>query len=109
MIANEQIAAARNLRLHLLKDRHRPTYHFVVPEDYAKPADPNGAMWWNGRYHLGYIYQDNGVHFWGHVSSRDLLHWRHHQPWLFPTTDSPEEGIFSGNGFINKQGEATLL
>lgn len=109
MIANEQIAAARNLRLHLLKDPHRPTYHFVVPEDYAKPADPNGAMWWNGRYHLGYIYQDNGVHFWGHVSSRDLLHWRHHQPWLFPTPDSPEEGIFSGNGFINKQGEATLL
>ena len=84
-------------------------FHFVVPEDYARPADPNGAVFWNGRYHLGYIYQDKGVHFWGHVSSLDLVHWRHHPPCLFPTSDSPEEGIFSGNCFINKEGEATML
>lgn len=109
MITDEMILAARNLRLHLLKDPYRPTYHFVVPEDYAKPADPNGAVYWNGRYHLGYIYQDQGVHYWGHVSSLDLLHWRHHPPCLFPTPDSPEEGIYSGNCFINKQGQATML
>ena len=109
MITEETILAARNLRLHLLKDPYRPAYHFVVPEDYARPADPNGAVFWNGRYHLGYIYQDQGVHYWGHVSSLDLLHWRHHPPCLFPTPDSPEEGIFSGNCFINKQGQATML
>src|SRR5215212_4694601 len=109
MITEEMILAARNLRLHLLNDPYRPTYHFVVPEDYARPADPNGAVFWNGRYHLGYIYQDQGVHYWGHVSSLDLLHWRHHPPCLFPTPDSPEEGIFSGNCFINKEGQATML
>jgi beta-fructofuranosidase len=109
MIAQETILAARDLRLHLLKDPYRPAYHFVVPEDFALPADPNGAIFWNGRYHLGYIYQNQGVHYWGHVSSLDLLHWRHHPPWLFPTPDSPEEGIFSGNCFINRQGEATML
>jgi beta-fructofuranosidase len=108
-IAPEQIKAARNLRLHLLDDPWRPTFHFVVPEDYAKPADPNGAIWWNGRYHLGYIYQDDGVHYWGHVSSRDLLHWRHHKPWLLPTPDSPEEGIFSGNAMIDKNGEVSIF
>lgn len=108
-ISSEQIKAARNLRLHLLDDPHRPTYHFVVPEDYANPADPNGAIWWNGRYHLGYIYQDDGVHYWGHVSSRDLLHWRHHKPWLLPTADSPEEGIFSGNAMIDKNGEVAIV
>src|SRR6476620_7173957 len=109
MITEAMILAARNLRLHLLDDPYRPTYHFVVPEDYAMPADPNGAVFWNGRYHLGYIYQDQGVRYWGHVSSLDLLHWRHHPPCLFPTPDSPEEGIFSGNCFINKQGQATML
>jgi beta-fructofuranosidase len=109
MLTKEMILAARNLRLHLLKDPYRPTYHFVVPEDFARPADPNGAIFWNGRYHLGYIYQDQGVHYWGHVSSLDLIHWRHHQPWLLPTPDSPEEGIFSGNCFINKLGQATML
>jgi beta-fructofuranosidase len=108
-ISNEQIKSARNLRLHLLADPFRPTFHFVVPEDYAKPADPNGAIWWKGRYHLGYIYQDDGVHYWGHVSSRDLLHWRHHKPWLLPTTDSPEEGIFSGNAMIDKNGEVSIF
>lgn len=109
MILTDQIRAARELRLHLLDDPYRPVYHFVVPEGFAKPADPNGAIWWNGRYHLGYIYQDNGVHFWGHVSSRDLLHWRHHKPWLVPTTDSPEAGIFSGNCIINRDGAATMF
>lgn len=25
------------------------------------PFDPNGCIFWNGRYHLGYIYQDSGA------------------------------------------------
>lgn len=108
-VSDQQIKSARDLRLHLLDDPWRPTFHFVVPEDYAKPADPNGAIWWNGRYHLGYIYQDQGVHCWGHVSSRDLLHWRHHRPWLTPTPDSPEEGIFSGNALVDKDGRVALV
>src|SRR5579871_6668094 len=108
-VTSEMIENARALRLHMLGDPYRPVYHFVVPEDHARPADPNGAVFWNGRYHLGYIYQDKGVHFWGHASSLDLVHWRHHQPWLFPTPDSPEEGIFSGNCFIDKEGRAVLL
>jgi len=99
----------RELRAKLLSDRHRPTYHFVTPEGYCMPFDPNGNIFWNGRYHMGYIYQDKGVHFWGHVSSLDLLHWCQHPPSLFPTPDSPETGIFSGNCFINKKGEATML
>jgi beta-fructofuranosidase len=109
MANDETVISARNLRLKLLEDPYRPAYHFVVPEDIAAPADPNGAVYWNGRYHLGYIYQDKGVHCWGHVSSLDLLHWRHHPPFLLPTPDSPEVGIFSGNCFINKEGGATML
>jgi sucrose-6-phosphate hydrolase SacC (GH32 family) len=104
-----EIEAARRLRHRLLGDPHRPTYHFAIPEDYAMPFDPNGAIFWNGRYHLFYIYQERGTHVFGHVSSTDLLHWRHHPPAVFPTADSPEKGIFSGNCFINKQGEATML
>jgi len=108
-ISRDMIESSRQLRLRMLEDPHRPTYHFVIPEDFGYPFDPNGTVFWNGRYHLGYIYQDDGIHYWGHASSRDLLHWRHHPPCLFPTPDSPEEGIFSGNCFINKQGEATML
>jgi beta-fructofuranosidase len=104
-----EIESARRLRDHLLADPYRPEYHFVIPEDYAMPFDPNGAIFWQGRYHVFYIYQERGVHFFGHVSSIDLVHWRHHPPAVYPTSDSPEKGIFSGNCFVNKQGEATML
>ncbi|MFH1567098.1 MAG: GH32 C-terminal domain-containing protein [Gemmatimonadota bacterium] len=109
LVSGKLVEASRQLRHRLLQDRHRPAYHFAIPEGCAMPFDPNGCIHWNGRYHLGYIYQEEGVHFWGHVSSLDLLHWRHHSPWLYPTADSPETGIFSGNCFVNRDGEATML
>ncbi|MBD3176810.1 MAG: hypothetical protein GF320_16650 [Armatimonadia bacterium] len=103
------IDASRDFRLQLLEDPHRPAYHFAAPEGYCFPFDPNGAIFWNGRYHLCYIYQDGGVHHWGHVSSTDLLHWRHHPPALTVAPGDPDRGIFSGNCFINKDGQATIL
>ncbi len=100
-----------HVRDKLLKDKHRPTYHFVMPEGIAEPFDPNGAIYWNGRYHLFYIFQPNKADiwdsYWGHVSSADLIHWRYHPTALAP--GDPDEGIFSGNAFVNKQGEATIL
>ncbi len=107
-ITPQDIETARDVREHLLRDPHRPGYHFVVPEGLAHPADPNGAIFWRGNVHLGYIYQRHGQHCWGHVSSHDWLHWKHHGPWLTPTADSPETGIFSGNCF-HGQDEAVFL
>jgi sucrose-6-phosphate hydrolase SacC (GH32 family) len=99
--ALSDIQAARWLRQRLLADPYRPAYHFVIPEGYAMPFDPNGAIFWKGRYHLFYIFQDQRGHNWGHVSSTDLLHWRHHPTGLV-------SGMFSGNAFINKDGRPTM-
>jgi len=96
-----EIQATRWLRQHLLADPHRPQYHFVIPEGYGMPFDPNGAIFWKGRYHLFYIFQDRRGHNWGHVSSTDLLHWRHHPTGLV-------SGMFSGNAFINQDGRPTM-
>lgn len=93
--------AARALRESLLEDPHRPGYHFVVPEGSAMPFDPNGAIFWKGRYHLFYIFQDHRGHNWGHVSSTDLFHWRHHPTGLV-------SGMFSGNCFLNREGRPTM-
>src|SRR5688572_7949378 len=85
----EMINHARELRALMQSDPHRPIYHFVAPEGVAMPFDPNGAIYWKGKYHLGYIYQKRPVskrniwspddihngHVWGHVVSTDLLHW----------------------------------
>ena len=99
--AVSDIEAARLLRNHLLADPHRAGYHFVIPEGKAMPFDPNGAIYWKGRYHLFYIFQDSRGHNWGHVSSTDLFHWRHHPTGLV-------SGMFSGNCFINKDGRPTM-
>ncbi|MEE8450682.1 MAG: GH32 C-terminal domain-containing protein, partial [Thermoguttaceae bacterium] len=94
-------SAARAMREKLLSDPYRPGYHFVVPEGRCMPFDPNGAVYWKGRYHLFYIFQDQRGHNWGHVSSTDLFHWRHHPTRLV-------SGMFSGNCFINKDGRPTM-
>jgi len=100
-VSAADISASRRLREQLLADPHRPNYHFVIPEGSAMPFDPNGAIYWKGRYHLFYIFQDERGHNWGHASSTDLLHWRHHPTGL-------TNGMFSGNCFINKEGRPTM-
>ena len=54
---DELISASRALRAKLLGDPHRPGYHVVTPEGVCAPFDPNGALFWNGRYHLHTIVQ----------------------------------------------------
>jgi len=100
------IESSRALRDHILADRYRPGYHFVVPEDNGMPGDPNGALYWNGRYHLMYLYQDGHAFVWGHASSKDLVHWRYHPACLGP--DQGDTGIFSGGAFLDKAGVATI-
>jgi sucrose-6-phosphate hydrolase SacC (GH32 family) len=85
-------AHARLLRERYLADPHRPGYHFVVPEGVHAPVDPNGALFYGGRYHRCYIYQHDGRHYWGHISSVDLVHWRHHPPALSP--GDGDDGIY---------------
>lgn len=95
------------------EERHVPRYHFVAPEGPCSPFDPNGALFWRGRYHLFYIYQDSalprGGHCWGHASSTDLVHWRFHAPALRPGPDVPEQGIFSGCALITREGIPALV
>lgn len=90
-----------------------PRYHFVSPTGSdCIPFDPNGAIYWKGRYHLGYIhgdYPECGKHFWwGHASSTDLIRWRRHPPMLSPHPGDPDEGIWSGNAFVDKLGRVVL-
>jgi len=53
---DELIKNSRELRAKFLADPYRPGYHFVVPEGLAMPFDPNGCVYWQGKYHLCYIY-----------------------------------------------------
>lgn len=104
----EKIVATREYREKMLADPYRPGYHFVVPDDNGMPGDSNGAFFADGRYHLMYLYHNSGTDgfHWGHMSSIDLLHWRHHPDAL--TIDSGDKGCFSGGAFVDEDGTAYL-
>ena len=55
------VQSARLFREKLLDDPFRPGYHFCIPEDNGRPGDANGCFYANGRYHLMYLYNRNGV------------------------------------------------
>ena len=102
------INSSRKLREKLLADPYRPTYHFAFPEDNGFPGDSNGAFFADGVYHIMYLYlnsETNGYH-WGHISSVDLLHWRHHPNAL--TVHNGDRGCFSGGAFVDDDKTAYL-
>jgi beta-fructofuranosidase len=84
-------------------DLLRPEYHLLPPHNWMN--DPNGPIWWKGRYHL--FYQLNpgaavwGDMHWGHAVSTDMVHWRHQPIALAPTPGGADsEGCFSGSAVV---------
>ena len=54
-----------------------------------------------------YLYKRTGSGFcWGHISSNDLVHWRHHPDAIGP--GHGDEGCFSGGAFVDDDGTAWL-
>ena len=106
---HDMIDASRQLREIQISDPHRPTYHFINPEGWGMPFDPNGSIYWNGRYHMFYIIHDERGHIYGHASSKDLLHWRYHTPALYPRPGDPDKGIYSGNAFLTKDNKVAMI
>jgi len=83
---DDYLMESYELREKLVSDKFRPKYHFLPPE--GRWNDINGAIYWNGRYHIGYLQKisngPNQLDFssWQHISSRDLLHWTYHKTYL---------------------------
>ena len=96
---SDQTGKFRSLREALAPDRHRPLYHFLAPANWMN--DPNGPIFWNGKYHLFYQYNPNGpfwgsIH-WGHAASVDLVYWKDYPIALAPSANGPDKaGCWSG-------------
>jgi len=84
---------------------HRPQFHFTPDSMWMN--DPNGLVYFKGKYHLFYQhYPDDivwGPMHWGHASSTDLFHWQHHPIALYPDSLG---NIFSGCAVIDKNNTA---
>lgn len=84
-------------------DPLRPSYHLLPPHNWMN--DPNGPIWWNGKYHLFYQLNPHaavwGDMHWGHAVSIDMVHWHHEPIALAPTPGGPDsEGCFSGSAVV---------
>lgn len=82
---------------------------------YGWMNDPNGPIYYAGRYHLFYQHVVNSCEWsfglvWGHAVSTDLVHWEHLPPALMPTEGSGDaDGCFSGCTVIDANGRPTIL
>ena len=96
-------------------ERKRQKFHYSAERSWLN--DPNGMVYFDGKYHL--CYQtipnspvNNGELHWGHATSVDLVHWTEHAPVLFPdkvgkmwsgtsavVRDDPS-GILGGEGIV---------
>ncbi len=104
-------AAAAVAPARLATDFQRPRYHFLPTANWMN--DPNGPIWWKGKYHLFYQYNPNGAFWgtmhWGHGASRDLVHWEHLPVAFAPTPGGPDkDGVFTGSAVIHN-GVPTVL
>ena len=103
-------------RRELAADPHRPAYHYLAPANWMN--DPNGTLFWRGRYHLFYQYNPYGAYHggasgtmhWGHAVSKDLVHWDDLPIALAPEPGSPDrDGCYSGAAFIDRAGVPTAI
>jgi beta-fructofuranosidase len=100
LLAQASQAAAGGLEARLAADPERPQFHLLPAKNWMN--DPNGPIYFKGRYHMFFQYDPNGP-FWGdmswnHAISPDMIHWKHLPVAMTPTPGSPDAfGCFSGS------------
>ena len=80
----------------------RTKYHIMPPVGWLN--DPNGLCQFRGIYHAYFQYSplnvNGGGGYWGHCTSRDMLHWEYQDPVLTADTPEDEDGVYSGSALV---------
>ena len=97
-------ASRKALRQKLASDPLRPQYHLLPASNWMN--DPNGPMFFRGRYHMFHQYNPKGAVWgnmnWAHATSPDMVHWFHEPIALAPTPGGYDrDGVFSGSAVLD--------
>src|ERR1700676_2171646 len=100
-----------SLPARLAADPLRPQFHLLPAKNWMN--DPNGPIYWKGRYHMFFQYNPGGAVWgdmhWAHAVSPDMIHWRHLPIALAPSPNGPDaNGCFTGSA-VNDRGTATII
>jgi beta-fructofuranosidase len=99
------------LRERLAADPLRPQCHLLPARNWMN--DPNGPIFWHGRYHMFFQYNPRGAVWgnmhWAHAVSPDMIRWRHQPVALAPTPGWDDaDGCFTGSA-VDAGGTATVV
>lgn len=101
---------AEQAAVDVAKDPYRHGYHIMAPAGWIN--DPNGLVYFKGEYHVFFQYHPYsavwGPMHWGHVRSKDLVHWEHLPVALAPSEEYDRDGCFSGSA-VDDNGVLTLI
>lgn len=93
-----------------VKQRYRLGYHIMPRANWIN--DPNGLIQFKGEYHVFFQHHPYDEHWgpmhWGHVKSKDLIHWEHLPVALAPGDEFDQSGCFSGSA-VDDHGRLALI
>ena len=91
---------------HAARDISRPSFHIRPIAN--RMGDPNGVIYYRGRYHLFFQFNPlsvkKGKTCWGHMSSTNLIDWTYHDIAFIPDINAGEERCFSGSSIRHHDG-----
>lgn len=107
---NKLEKANKYIQKHKKQVNNRPFYHFSPEIGWMN--DPNGFIYYKGRYHLFYQYNPYDVVWdnmhWGHATTTDFVQWEYLPVALANDRWYDANGCFSGSA-IEKDGKLYLM
>lgn len=94
----------------IVPNAQRPDFHVSSPIGWLN--DPNGWSVYQGEYHLFFQYHPYNTHWgpmhWGHMKTKDFIHWKRMPVSLAPDMEYDKMGCFSGSA-VENNGEHILM
>ena len=101
LLQQAEIAVDKNK--HSVNKRWYPVFHIAAQAGWIN--DPNGLVWFDGWYHAFYQFHPYSTQWgpmhWGHVRSKDLVHWEPLPVALAPEGPEDKDGCFSGSAVVD--------